>query len=306
MLATLTFVAVVAFSKSQNVTISSSGILPTISALLSPGVSGLQRRWRKSKLFIAWMLACLVVSNLYSGEMTSQIISPVPDQAFESISDIERHNYTLAFNNIIALDMINATVTSLSTKAFVSRQASSLKKVMETKGVQVFKNDKDFFQRLTQTGSSKVASVFLWPFAMWAVSQANKLTKKRFPIKSKCYLGKEVIPSGEIYYGFTPPGSTQMGRAFQKLKSAGIVQLWEWEFFAMAFSNRVQDRRRFASPTKYVDAEAVRIVALTMSGKMVTIFLIWALGIASCVFGFFCEFWMKSLLMIFCWWRLRV
>lgn len=96
-------------------------------------------------------------------------------------------------------------------------------------------------------------------------------------------MGDELVDSGERYFVILPPRSGLLSRAFQKLLASGIMQRWEDEGNSIAVSERVQDRTRVKSKTRIINDDNVSPIALAMEGKMLTVFLVWAICILGCM-----------------------
>lgn len=67
-------------------------IMPITSATLSLGTMGPPT---KSKIFLAWMGLCMLVGNLYSGEITSKIMVPPKEEVMTHFRQLEQQNFTM-------------------------------------------------------------------------------------------------------------------------------------------------------------------------------------------------------------------
>jgi len=152
-------------------------------------------------------------------------------------------------------------------------------------------NKTEFYKNLAYT--KKIVTFFLWPFVMKAINEANNVIANDQPVHSKrriCYVGKRIIPSGETYFGFAPPGSDRLLQAFYSTFETGLYYYWMTEFLKMTYASRVQDRNKVVSPTQIKD-DFVNIVSkLRMEGKILTVFFLWGVCLMICVISFGIEF----------------
>lgn len=264
-------------------------LLSSLEPLLSPGVYG---HAEKSLLFVLWMLICMVLVTFYSGVLTSVVISPPPEAKLETVSHLERNNYSFIFSNKIWAGIVQAiSVSSLSRKQFVPQDFHFVRRILNSKALHVSPSDPEFLFELS-AGSSKVAGIMMWPYAMRAASLASKLiaadmeSVRRKSKNRKCYVGKKMIRAGAVYYAMTPPESILLGRTFRRLIDSGIAYRWWDEFFAMVHSTRVQDRGRVINPTQISDVDGNTFEELHMEGKTITIFLLWIGSIIICCISF--------------------
>lgn len=248
-----------------------------LAVLITPAAVSTSRR--PSKLFVLWMMACLVVVTYYTGEMTSEVISPTPEETMTSITDLKDNEYSVICSDRITQGIVNGTVQALSAASFVSKETFILADLMRESG-----KDQDydiFYEKMIS--QDKIAHVNMWPFILRYTSLANDLLEPmgKFPRDKKCYIGKRMVKAGEMFYGFLPPGGLELARIFQYLLGAGIVSRWESEFHGLASAIRVQDRVRILGPTRLLE-ETESFVVLTLSGKILTIFLLWMVFIFLC------------------------
>lgn len=269
----------------------------SLSALLSPGISAQRSRWKYSQLFVLRMMSSLVVVNFYSGEMTSKVISPPPEEKLAGVEDLESHNYSLIFLQTLSMNIVNATTLALSSKTFVHKDTITLARLMSKN---VFPDLSSAFQNFFQifTGVDNVATINLWPYAMLVANTANELItrlsaegKENFPGEGKtCHVGERLISTGEMFFGYLPPGHRKLIRRSQILLGSGIISRWQKELFGMLHSRRVQDRIKVVSPTDMLDEVDTQERPLGLDGKIVTIFLLWAICLAISAACFLFEF----------------
>lgn len=72
-----------------------------------------------------------------------------------------------------------------------------------------------------------------------------------------------------------------MGKAFQRLIATGVIPRWDREGNWLTYADRVQDRVRIISDTKFAKKDATA-KTLSMNGKIITIFLLWLFCLATC------------------------
>lgn len=63
-----------------------------------------------------------------------------------------------------------------------------------------------------------------------------------------------------------------------EISRRGYQDRWSQEFQAIAYSRRVQERVMVKRETRLIDDTQMVIVALSMKGKMKTIFFVWGFG----------------------------
>lgn len=264
----------------QNVAIQIGNIvLTTLSPLISPGVVTNTYISECPGSFTVWIFACIILTNYYTGILTSLLISPPPPDTMSKVEDLQIRNYSLIFDSPFLLDALNSTVSShfLGSAKFHQKDITTLKTLLEN--VKLYDDLPKFLKALAY-GPNKVATVVGWPFALYTTAKANDLLRQNMPVqKRECFVGKELVHSGNYYYGFLPPGNhLRLRDTFLKLVEAGIAELWSAEVFGLAYSpGRVQDRLRVKSPTNIVSEDNDQVHALKMQGKIVTIFLVWIL-----------------------------
>lgn len=278
------FVGILSFSSFRK--ISFKGLLPIVSVLLSPGSSGVpaeESTRGRSKLFILWMFVSIIVTNFYSGHMTSLVISPSPEETVENLSDLEKNNYTLVYVNEAILTIVNSTAQGNSGNIYDPPSIKILQRLVNQAIVYAVPTELAFMEKMLE--QDKVATVLGWPYAMLVATTINQLISKEKitnpgSVKStkKCYIGKQLVPSGETFFGFLPPGSTLLERQFTKLIDSGIVDRWLREFYAIAYARSIQKRAMFKTPVNMDMEEELQAqnVSLKMAGKTVTIFVLWS------------------------------
>lgn len=254
--------------------------LTCLSVLFSPGISGWRKKWGKSLLFILWMFCCCVMVIFYSGVMTSKVIRPSPDEILRDVVDLEKYDYKLM--------IVDKSLLSAVKNSYENPQISSFERML-------FENKTYFEESLHLMklvrhliSQDRVASVALSEYAPRVATSVNDLIASN--CNKRCYVGRTVIAKMEAFVAFTPPGSGELAKAYLKLDQSGINNRWHQELLAMASSKRVQDRVRVLNMTRISDERANSIIeSLQLTGRMVTIFLLWSFCLVWCLLAFVLE-----------------
>lgn len=287
----LVLVAMVAFSNFSNkYKTFQTAVLPSVGALLSPGESGARGR---SMLFTLWMLTCSVLVTTYSGNMTSEVISPSQEDTIENMQQLKEENYGLIFGSKVWFLIVKMTAKSIATaENFIHKDLVVLGDIVRKRNIRLY--DSPQFLKELSSCEENVASITLWPLAIRMALDASSLIKfdvdnfRRNRLR-KCNVGKTLIKFGEVFFAFTPPGSLQLRRIFQSLVESGIAYRWLQEFEEVSYSNRVQDRGKVKSPTNIVQSDGNTFEPLDLEGKTVTIFLLWIGCLCCSLVCFICE-----------------
>lgn len=282
----------------------SRGILPSFFSTLSVLLTNFEESGvpRYSKIFILWMMTCMLLVNFYSGEMTGQIVLPPQEDKMTRWEELEKHNYSVIFNKPFVLDIMNNTVRTLATKKFVREDIKILYRLLGNSLLFPVGDSVTKFLPIMTEGDNKYAEISGWPFVMWTATTANQLRSNSRRVtdpasgaktrRKKCYVGQELIQTGEQFFTVLPPGSAYLAGVFQRLAASGIVARWVFEFAAIQYSRRVQDRARVTGKTKLLEDQETTIEPLDMEGKTVTIFLLWIFCLAGGFVAFMAEIWL--------------
>lgn len=285
-------VGVIAFSSFSRKDISAK-LLSSLAPLLNIGsVTG-----GNSKLFILWMFTCLILVNVYTGELTSKVIIPPPDESISNIEQLEKNNYTLFYGLQGLADLIKSDADMFTRlgvfEGQILQRMTSKTVVWPNLGI-----GEEYVLGLVS--QDKMASFASAAYVMWIASNANEMVRTGTNLSSqilqkKCYVGKELVSYGHLYFTFIPPKSVELAAILSRLVDAGIVRRWYDESTAVMHSARVQDRVKVISPTQLVD-DKHSVNALALQGNIVTIFLSWMFGLVGSLLRFSYErgFWIKS------------
>lgn len=293
LLVALVLVSWLAFSSFKGNGALSFQVVSSLEPLLSPGIGGFDK---KSLLFVLWMLTTMVLVIFYSGVLTSVVISPSPEVSLETVSDLEKNNYSFILPNSVWIRLIQAiSMASLSGNLFTPMDYDHVRRIAKSNEIRIYRSYPKFLFEMSSV-NEKVASFMMWPLALRTASlaanviSAEEASASRKIKKRKCYVGKKMVRVGEAYLAVTPPGSMLLGSVFRRLVDSGIAGRWWDEFIAMGYSMRVQDRRRVISPTEILSDEGNIFEELRLEGDTVTIFLLWTGCLVICLVTFGFEF----------------
>lgn len=253
----------------SSVTFSGTSVSQVVISIFSGMFSlGTCRLSRRSKLCTVWLLMCLILGHLYSGEMSSELISPRKKYVMRWIDELDRKRYKMTMTE----------KEDSSQKTFIgngTRKGSILSRL---------------YRKVRIVNKSDLNNQLLFEkrsFTMreWAEAHALSRTLRKMSRRQKkrgnrkrrrfCHVGQEVIDMGPRFFIALPPKNYRLAQVFGKLIEAGIYQRWTFEQDAMRHSRRVQERSRVISPTKVLQRKSEEFKELALEGKTVTIFLLW-------------------------------
>lgn len=265
--------------------------VPTFMSALAALLDNEMVHVQNSKLYVLWLFTTLLIFDFYSGAITSQLIVPPEETLLSRFADLERNNFTIIFNHKGLQKSVQATVHQLTSGKFIQRNAIPLILLAKNSKVMDAESGK-FFPAFTS--GKRVAIIANWAHVMWYAAECNKhIATRRSRNNKKCHVGKELLDAGPNFIAFIPPGNKRLAEAFRDLITAGIVQMWRQECDGIYHSRRVQDRVRVKTQTSIAKDETT-VEALRMEGRLVTIFLLWILGLAICSILFAYEFQRKA------------
>lgn len=251
----------------------SSVIMPILSATFSIGTTGLAE---KSKIFILWMAMCMILGNMYSGEVTSKIMVPPKDAVLTEFWQLEDRNYTAIApqsTNQMLGNVINYLENIRSTSGQIAKRLLETVKIV----------DAQIINEILLFNTSRFVVIGPWTYIHLVDWSCRSLARNQE--ERKCHLGKELVQMGDNFVIFLPPRNSELATTYQKLIEAGIHQRWDQEVNGIMHSQRVQDRVRVKSPTTILE-EAVPVKAQRLKGKMVTMFLLWGVCVIISLIGF--------------------
>lgn len=248
-----------------------STILSVYSAML---LHSTHTDFGSSGIFMLWVFVSIMLTNLYTADMTSTVISPPPDDVITSFSQLHQRNFTLReWEEESYIKFVNSSIMAMKPNSRMRRTMESIipKAIYDIS----FKN---FYDNIYFGNNKFIVST--WKLVLYIVHHGHRVIKmeehtKRRKIERKCYVGKDLICYDDIFFATLPPGNREMAEGFQKLFEAGIVQRFHQEFEGALTSERVQDRSRMVDRTHTKETESALPDSLKLLGKTVTIFLMW-------------------------------
>lgn len=257
----------------------------SLSALICPGTSGVQKSWETSQLFVMWMFACYILCTTYTGCMSSRVIRPSTEDVLSDLADLDRLNYAIIVGGTKA-----SFIMLKSAPYKLKEKISILQKIFKKFPLRHVNSASQIVRQLAS--ERKLAFMASWLYALGMANHMNHLYETgKFsgtPMK-KCYVGKELIPFAEIHFAVTPPGSQALRHILQRLTSSGICIRWIQEIRWMVATSRVQDRSGIFSPTKILNDNVGHVEQLKMKERVLTIFVLWGTCLIGCLLGFLME-----------------
>ncbi|CAL8087587.1 unnamed protein product [Orchesella dallaii] len=271
--------------------ISFSLILQSITLALSsigPSFGGKSPILKKSGLFVLWMLVCIVIANYYSGAITSLLIIPPEEDTMKTFSDLVKRSYSPIFDDFYYIQIVNDTVTKYladDNGLSVLNDVRNMKALVDQMSISSFIPTRTEYIRLLAYGK-KTVIFYMWTYVLSAIDEAKNLiaTEELVPYKRRrCYLGKHVVETGQVYFGIAAPGSERLKHVFQVMFQTGLYGYWIREHCLITFAKRVQDRNKFVSPTQIKNDFDSAVSPLQMEGKVLTVFFLWGVCLVGCV-----------------------
>lgn len=256
----------------------------TIRNMISLGHGQKQAKIR-SGLLILWVLSMVLLAPLYFGDIASKIIIPAAEKRMTEFFDLKKHNYSVINPDNILTDLFNDVVKSLEEVRKPSPGVLTFGNLIRQAVNRTFVDNKVFHS----LARNHETIIFGWPITLSLMNRGN-IVMTTFTEKDtkKCYVGQKLVKFGDSFHTFLPPGHVEIAKVFANLEHAGIVQRWIYEYQAAFFSDRVQNRGKFKSPTNVME-EREPPENLKLEGKTITIFLLWATCIVVSIQCFVCE-----------------
>lgn len=242
-----------------------STCLITLSALISGGVSISIRALQHSWLLTVWMCMCLIFVTYYSGNLTSEVISPTPEFRYSTLAELVLHKYTFIVNPFAYAVMKREVKTG-----GLLKQVETIKSIISATEVVNF----DDVPQLLIT-KSHCATLFIWPHAFKDISKAYEFQAKSKMHQKHCYIGKELFFDESLYMVVSRPKIPQVDRVLRILMEQGIFNIWMKEYVGVSGSIRVQDRSRIISSTKFRENPKVPKSLNLKEGKLRNVFVLW-------------------------------
>lgn len=259
------------------------GILKTFMSTLAALLDNEVTHIVNSKLYVLWLFMTLLIFDFYSGEITSKVTAPPEPEDMTMLSELQDHNYSIIFPYSVAADEIQFTVEQRRRMDCVNRNFEIISKLLPRSRTQSMFVGDGLHKYIARNG--QVAAFATWASAMWAATRGSDYIARNKSDKlvtgKTCKIGKHLIPNGEKFVGFTPPGSTQLAKLFRRLQGSGITNRWYQESTEKLHSFRVQDRVKVKGRCSILK-EPIPFKPLCMVGKAVSIFLLWVVCLTFC------------------------
>lgn len=245
-----------------------------------------------SHIFMLWLATSMVCVCYYTGEITSEVISPPRDDVITTFTELEKNNLTLCNINPIRRQTLLSTALSLNPS---SRLRKSILYHLESGisgdfSLNIEKNKEFYFGgRWFTVPWWQVSLLYSKYLLRLLTAKGATETQKR----TRCHVGQELIRVDEEFVAFLPPGNLELMEAYKKLVEAGIVSRFLDENDDMMSSERVQDRSQRIGRTKVRKIFEAQDTTLSLQSKLRTVFLFWVVCIICCVVGFLCELMMS-------------
>lgn len=266
----------------------------SILSVLIAGGPTINRTQSKSHLLILWMFVCTILVTFYSGTSTGFLIIPSKVDIMTSLDDVFERNYSVMYDLPLTLLRIKATLKMMEENA--DKGTTFMRNLLRSTFVTENKTERVETLGLS---SKKVVFVKYWQYVIEALNEAiDLIQRKQLQAKRHCYLGKQLYPLTDRFYGFSPPGSHLLYKSSQFLLQSGLFKFWDDEFWKIMTAKRVQDRTKVISATavKYDYGSEVRPVQL--DGKIRTVFFLWLICLFFCCISLTIEFAIFKLLCV--------
>ncbi len=276
-----------------------TNLMLLISSMLSGGLSGTIKS--QKALIVIWLLLIRILVDIYSGGVSSRLISPPEELSLKSFGDLDRNNYSAAVSDdraaSSAIQFINS-LASNKTGTWVNNGFVDLKTIFSRQIVASanYYDQVEIALFLKRNYSSKVSYSSIWILPMLVMNIIEDMQDngvKEFENGAMCHLGKETLNGGAMFWMFLPPNNELIARYFQLLVESGIFFRLQDEHRGFSYSYRVQGRNRFISKTqmktgRYADGMK-RALNQQMQGKMLKVFFLYALCILASIIGMLIE-----------------
>lgn len=269
------------------------GLLSPVIGYSAPIIISSNARLSISIVIVSWLLAATVVTNIYLGAISSELIKPAPPDIIQNVNELYDKNFSLVYVNKYGVEVVTA----------IARD-QNITKLLEM--VQRAEVHTDSYNAKIAFGE-KLAIVAAWPVAASVSITGNELIQDRHKNSSgkvssklkQCYVGKNLISPQKLFYALLPPNHEKVERILQRFMDSGINFRWVNEYIGLATAKRVQDRVKLKSPTNILsrlDLEYESSVpTLDMTGKLLKVFFILGIGLKVSCMVFLLEIGVKKL-----------
>lgn len=137
----------------------------------------------------------------------------------------------------------------------------------------------------------KTAVISEWNAILNIFMKADGLLQQKTAVNSRlptrrCYVGRKLVPSGEVFWGFLPPKNWKFFISFVGLQESGINTRWTRALLASVEAMRVQSQFKIISATQLSYVKNTVVGPLQLEGNMLkVIYLLFVCyTICSCCF----------------------
>lgn len=249
---------------------------------------------KRGLTFIIFLLLIRIIIDMYSGKMSSLMISPPEEISFKNLLDLNNANYSMvtrAFDETAERLAFLSHLTSNETGVWVNPQVL-LSKSLHQRVLYVFGSNRsanfsEIAKFLVTDYGRKIAYIDDWYSVMWF---ANQIESRRnagdtsLQNGALCHVGTEQDDGGPYYWAFLPPNHEELAKNFQRILESGIFDLMMRENIGLRHSVRVQDRNRVKSRT-YIEMDTRRDIekGSVLNHKLAKVFFLWTVCVGACV-----------------------
>jgi hypothetical protein len=285
------------------------------------------RKLSRSKILILWILFSFVLNNIYSGALTSFLISPVEKDVIKDVAGLDQNRHRLIYTDkgffgYIML-MVEQMIVSINSNSG-SNERSPLQNLYLGKIVKSsipLMIDALAFESKTALFGPYALILTYWSMLTMKISQ-ERYTQLGKKLRRECHIGKYLdsafsVPEVWIFRDLSlkenVPNRTEteqsqilyinldetedkgdellaasVGKVFDNLHDNGIHAFWMDVFFRIQVANRAQDVNRFKSRTEVTVEVPVQPMGL-YNGSSSIIFVVYLVCIGVCIIAFLCE-----------------
>ncbi|CAL8108395.1 unnamed protein product [Orchesella dallaii] len=256
-------------------------------------------RLKRSALFVSWMYVAIVLSNFYTGILTSLLVKPVEEKTFGELKDLIGNNFSAIFPKYLPTQLL-AIKDQLELQGEAKNDEIRPKHTTLVESLRILVGHNPDERNLLEPNFTEAlafhpkTTIFApWPFAIMGRNKAQALIKAstvthKSKFKRSCYIGKKLeSATPALLCAFYPPGVEKLYHTYQIFVQAGIYFMYLNEFSAMNYASRVQDRLKVKSETVLAPDEDNQFEPMEVAQALrILLLLIILLAICSVCFGF--------------------
>ncbi|CAL8089543.1 unnamed protein product [Orchesella dallaii] len=261
--------------------------LISVAALFSQNAA---RKRNRHLLISLWLVTCLIINNMYSGEVSSELVAPVEQDIIKTVDDLASRKYRLVYHS-----QSNYVINMIKKMTGSHKSTSSLSILLQS--IVVFPNKSSQIEKLAFDSHVAVFTPYIATMTYWrtltqTIKQAYE-RKKEVKFKRRCYLGRDLtstysIPEVWIFRMKNPKLSSDLAHAFTRMESAGINDYWTKVSYRLQVAQRAQDVNIFKSKTQAKVDDLVEPLSL-YTGNTLVIFVVFFICVTICVVAFCME-----------------